>query len=98
MANEKRGNMHYVDTTGVLSEKKNVKVSYIIITSTSATCELILKDVGASGPSLHLDISPTHTSQVFDFSRAPVVFPNGIEVTSMNNGHATLVLQEGYKS
>ena len=98
MANEKRGNMQYVDTAGVLTDKKNVKVVYIVMNATSANSELDLKDNGASENSLSLSVTPSHTTQVFDFSRCPIVFPNGIEVVAIVNCVATLILQEGYKS
>lgn len=95
MANTNQGNTHYVDSTGTLSTRKNVKLLRLIVTSTSTAASLILQDYDASTPvnMLQVDIAADNTTEHLDFSAAPIIFPNGITAGTVTNCVATLVVR-----
>lgn len=96
MANAVNGNTVYIDSTGDVSigTDKNIKVLYITITPTAASAVLALDDNAAAGDVTKLDlrVATDGDSKMFDFSRKPIVFPNGINVQTVTNCNAMLVL------
>lgn len=94
MANIRNGNTHYVDSTGTLSETKNVRVTGIVLTATTAGAVLVLKDPSTSALKIELRVAATNTSQYFAFRETPLYFPNGISVFTLTNAKATIVYNE----
>lgn len=91
MANAVQGNTIYIDSTGDVRTTPT-KVYMIVVTATAASCVLALADAGSSVAKINLRVVTSGASQLFDFSANPLFFPNGIEVTTITNGVATLVL------
>lgn len=91
MANVKNGNTIYVDATGDVVNIPT-KVYGVLLTATSANAHLKLSDTAASVAKLDVRVSGSHDSHYIDFSDNPLFFPNGVEVTTITNGVATLVL------
>lgn len=97
MANVENANTIYVDSTGTLTSEKNVKLAYILYTSSAGGDTLTLRDKDGSG-ALKLTVrnNIATDSTIYDFSLRPVVFPNGIHVSTISAGStATLVLTKG---
>ncbi len=98
MANVLNNNTFYIDTAFASSAddlvRKNALVAYIIVTATAASGRIVLSDVGAS-PDLKLDlrVATSGATQEFSFVDNPVVFPNGIRVSTLSNAIATVVLR-----
>lgn len=92
MANNNNGNSFYVDSTGSFAGLKNVKVIGITLTATSANAQLVLQNAD-SGSSNRIDLrNPTSGSTVqFRFDQAPLAFPNGVKVSTITNGNATII-------
>jgi len=102
MANIRNSNTFYIDTaaadavattTGNLASK-NIRVSYITLTATAATSELILRDVTTAANKISLKLDVDNISKSFDFSETPLVFPNGINPSTVTDCTATCVVQE----
>lgn len=94
MANNRAGNIQYIDSTGVISEKKGVKVFYIYISGSTTSPNLELSDP-VSGALLFKSTPGVTGSEFLDYSAVPLIFPNGLEVTAINNVVAMLTLREG---
>lgn len=92
MANARNSNTWHIDSTGDLTPLVPVTVYYVVLAASSANAHLVLSDAGASTKKLDVRVATSHESKVFDFSANPIHFPNGIEVTTITNGVATLVL------
>lgn len=95
MANVTNSNTIYIDATGDLSigTDTNIRVFYVVMTATAGNAVLELEDNQASTvDKLYLGVATSGETKVFDFSRKPIVFPNGIEVTTATNVKATLVI------
>lgn len=95
MANAVNSNTVYVDSTGDISigTDKNIKVSYIVVTATGASAVLVLEDNQTTDvKKLDLRVATDGESKIFDFSSKPLVFPNGINVETLTNAIATLVI------
>lgn len=97
MANVLNGNSFYVDTAYSTSAddlvRASVLVSYVIVTTTAANGVVLAGDVAGTSPSkLSLKLAANTSSQIFDFSRRPILFPNGIRVTTLTNCVVTFVL------
>jgi hypothetical protein len=95
MANVRNSNTIHVDATGAItgSTEINVKVAYILFTPSAAEDNLVLKDDDNSGD-IKFDIraATAKDTMLFDFSYAPVLFPNGIYVSTLSAGaKATLI-------
>ena len=94
MANLLNGNTFYIDATSPDLDRKQVLVTYIALTATGANAILVLSDVGtAPQKKLELRVATSGTTQLFRFTDSPVLFPNGISVTTLTNAVATLVIK-----
>lgn len=90
MANTRRGPLHYIDSTGILSSEQNTKIAQVFITCTSAGAILVLSDLDGT-PLLDLRLTTANTSQQMDLSATPLVFSKGLRVTTLTNAIVTLV-------
>lgn len=99
MANSRSGNVYYVDTAytatvATLPELaiSNLRVHYIIITSSSTNAICTVTDNGTS--KLDLRATATHQSEIFDFSEFPINFTTSIRITTLTNCTAMIVFEE----
>lgn len=102
MANVRNANTFYVDsaaadtdpgTTGNLAVK-NIRLVALTISATGGNSDLILKDVTTGATKLDVREATNGETDYYDFSNAPIVFPNGIAPTTVSNVVATLIIQE----
>lgn len=94
MANVRNGNTWFLDSSGQLDES-NTKVAYILFTPGAANDVLRLSDSSGGSDKIELKLDSA-SSQLFDFSSNPLVFPNGIYVTQLTAGaKASLVVIGG---
>ena len=93
MANVRSGNSFYVDSTGVLSSL-GVKVFYIVLTANGGSPTIELSDTASGSKKIVLKLHSGQASEVFDFSRNPLFFGGGMEVTSINHAVVTIVYNE----
>ena len=95
MANARCGNSYYIDSTGYVSAtgSKQVKVAYILFTSTLAADTITFKDASTSGAlKMTLKVPTASETILFDFSFNPLVFPNGVYVSAISaNCTATII-------
>ena len=96
MANALNGNTFFVDTVGTLelgNAASNIKVIAILFTATATGGTMTIKDNASSGPITKTVLSGPNDNETkfFDLSSSPLVFPNGITVTSVTNANATMV-------
>lgn len=90
MANVRSGNTHFVDSTGSLSQEKNLRIGQVILTATSANAVIVLSDHAGTTKKLELRVAASGESRSFELP-VPMIFPNGINVTTLTNCVATLV-------
>lgn len=95
MANVVNGNTAYIDSTGIVINRKNVLASYIIISASSASAQLVLVDPATAGDANKLNISLTSANDVvqIDLIHNPMLFPNGIKVSTATSVVATIVFK-----
>lgn len=93
MANAFQSGSIYIDTTGSLTTKP-VKVAYILYTPDTANDTIVFRDGSTGSDPIKLSLRHLNAkdTEVFDFSRRPLVFANGVYVTVPTNGTATLIL------
>jgi hypothetical protein len=92
MANVSAGNSSYVDATGVLKSDKGTKVAYVVLTATAANAVLVLQDnAGTPVNKCNFKVATDGSSQTFDFSSNPIVFPNGVKASTVTNAIALVV-------
>lgn len=84
MANAAQGNSVYIDATGVI-------VVGILVTATSASAVLVLQDASGSTNKLDLRVATSGDSKFFDFSSAPITFPNGIKASTVTNAKCAVI-------
>jgi hypothetical protein len=92
LANASNGNTLYVDSTGDILTRKNVLVTYITVTPTGAA-SVIIQDVTTAATKLRLDVATGTNSVVFDYSYNPILFPNGIRVSTLTNALVTFTFR-----
>lgn len=95
MANQLSGSTWYVDVSHTTDAddlaKKPTHVGWIILTPTAANARIVLNDVGPNGPvKIDLRWSENGQSQLFHFRDKPLVFSNGIRVTTITNAVASI--------
>ena len=74
VANTRRGNLIYIDTTASAAEDRiNQKVAYVILTATAASASLILEETSGSGDVVRFDkaAAGTEVSDIYN-SGAPL--------------------------
>ena len=102
MANIRNSNSFFIDTaaanhleaTAENLPNKNLKLLSLTVTAIAATTLLSLKDVITDEQKLIIRLDIVDKVQFFDFSRAPIVFPNGIHPETVTDCVATCVIQE----
>jgi hypothetical protein len=94
MANVRSGNTFFIDGTSASLDVKGIRVSHIEVTSTNTGAVLVLSDVTTASTKIKLAIAADKTVLFLDFSDNPMVFPNGINPSTVTNCVATLMLQE----
>lgn len=102
MANVRNSNTIYIDSaaadTVAATEGNfaisNIKIKYMVISVTSSTPVFELKDVSTGKIKLRLTLQASTNPLYLDFSRNPIVFPNGISPSTVTNTTATLVVEE----
>jgi len=103
MANVRNSNTYFIDTassggppaTTNILDVKNIKVIGINIRATAANAVFVISDNASTqvikwSAALAVD----DTSQYDDLSDTPIIFPNGIAVTTLTNVVATLIVRE----
>lgn len=85
MANVRLGNKVYVDSTGAAVESR-VMVAYILFTANTALDEMVIKETSDGDPILYLRAATAKNTMMFDFSRKPLVFENGIYIATITSG------------
>lgn len=93
MANVRRGNIHYVDSTGVLTTRIEDKIAGIILTSTTNNASVTFQTDSSDNQNLFTLKEPTAgISQHFDFTAAPLVFGlKGLQVSAISNCVCTVI-------
>lgn len=107
MANVRNGNTFYVDSTSSggtatsFINEKQIKVSYIFFTTDNANDAFTINDLNPSTGNTAGDLKITgkeataDDSVWYDFSTSPMVFPNGIWISTLTAGsRLTLVLSK----
>lgn len=93
MANARRGNLHYIDSTGVLTVKIEDKIAGIILTSTTNNASITFQtDADDDQTILTLKEPTSGLSQYFDFTAAPLMVGlKGLQVSAISNCVCTLI-------
>lgn len=100
MANNVQSSTVYIDTNSAQVYAKKALVAYVIYTSSGAGDQIVLRDGndGSDPIKLSLKVEAANSTQVFDFSRKPIIFQDGIYVSALSaSSVATIVLTSGDK-
>lgn len=95
MANTRNGNTYYIDTTGSLAVP-GVAILSLTITGSGGAAVLELQDVTTTAPKGRWEVEDD-TTQLFDYSDHPIVFPNGISVVTATTCAVVAVIREARK-
>lgn len=98
MANTVQSGTVYIDTNSAQVYTKKAKVSYIIYTTSGAGDQIVLRDGDGSSDPLKLSLkgAAANSTYTFDFSTTPIIFQDGIYVSTLSaSSVATLVLTSG---
>lgn len=96
MANVTNGNTFFIDTAsgsgGAQIEEQNILVTHIVITCNGSAAQLVLRDNSAS-PIVKVDLRHPASvgSQAYYFDENPILFPNGIDPSTVTNLTAFVV-------
>jgi hypothetical protein len=93
MANTYNGNTLYFDAAGSLREGTLIKVTSILVTAESANAVVVLTDAATNSTKLELRVAAAGTTEQFDFSESVLIFPTGVEVTTLTNANVTLMVK-----
>lgn len=98
MANIRSSNTFYIDTqySGASDELavKNIRVLSVTVAAVAAPAQVILADSSTGTNKLDLRVAVADSTELFDFSDAPVVFPNGIRPKTLTDAIVTCVIEE----
>lgn len=94
MANTLSGNCWYVDTAYASATDDlaaNVQIDYVVVTATSASALITLKDPRTGATFITLNVPGNGSTQVFDFTGRPIVCRNGIRIGTLTNAVASII-------
>jgi hypothetical protein len=91
MANSRLGNKIYIEATGSIATVP-IKVAYILFTPDAANDQLILRETSNGADCLILRAATVKDTRMFDFSRKPIVFQNGIYVQTLSSGAKAVLI------
>ena len=98
MANVLNGNTFFIDTAtgsgGATFDEKNIIVTGLFVTGTGSAAILVLSD--ASTPvvkKLEIQLPAAIDTKFFPLEEAKILFPNGIDPTTVTNAKATVVFK-----
>lgn len=94
MANVRNSNTFYIDTAGQALQVANIKVMHISITPTSANAQVVLQDSTTGQTKIDLRSDTSFRTLFFSFRDNPIVFPNGINPSTVTNAVCTCTLVE----
>lgn len=94
MANVRNGNTFYIDSTSPVINSVNIRVKAILLTATAASGRVVLQDVTTNNIKADLRVATSGESRLFEFDKNPIVFPNGINPSTVTNAVATLIVEE----
>lgn len=102
MANVNSGNTWYIDSVGSLvstgiSSNPSTKLYCLILTPTAANGRIVLSDPVNGYVKMDFRAAVSGESNVLDLTMYPATFPNGVEVTTLTNAVATLIVAAGGK-
>ena len=99
MANARTGNTYYVDTAytatvATLPELAipNLRVYYIVVTSTGGAGTCVVTDSGTSKFDMRVDTA--NRTSIIDLESYPAIFNTSIRVTTLTNCVVTFVFEE----
>jgi len=101
MANVRNANTFFIDTQAGSSAatdsnnlvEKNIRVTHVIGAATGANGQVVLKDVTTDDTKIDFRLANSGSQGVADFSDNPIVFPNGIAPTTINNITLTCIVR-----
>lgn len=97
MANSQTGPLIYIDTEGAVTTARTL-IAYIAVTGDNSNDYIILSSTESGPPVIKLSVMASNDTKVFDFSRIPLVFPNGVFVQDLASGAvATIVTTQAGK-
>ena len=96
MANVRRGNIHYVDSTGVLTTNTVDRVAGIVLSSTAGNASITLQTDSGDNQNLMTLKEPTNaTTAFFDFSSIPLFYGlKGLQVSAITNCVCTIIYSQ----
>ncbi len=92
MANQRLGNIIYIDATGSISTDRNTRVIGIILTTAGAGDEVILTEASGGAPKLALKHATDEDSNHIDLNNSPVIFGTGIYCSAIASGMKVMLI------
>lgn len=102
MANVRNANTFYINTAAADENPgtagnlavENIRVTYLILAGTGDNPNVVLRDVKTGAIKFNISGGLGTGVAQFDFSRKPVVFPNGINPHTITDVNVTVVIEE----
>lgn len=87
MANTFQSGTLYIDSTGQVFTG-TIKISYIMFRASGANDEIVLRDgtSGTAGIKISLQSHVANDTELFDFSRNPIIFQTGVYCSVLTSG------------
>lgn len=90
MANARRGNKIYIDTTGAITADRTI-VCHILFTTSLAEDQIVIRETSSDVDILVIKGATAKKTEQYSFEITPMVFNNGIYIQTLSAG-ATAVL------
>ena len=97
MANQRNGNMIYVDTTDSTFSADRVLLSVILLANHATAVGAVTLQNNSASPTtlMTLQVDPEiEKTKHFNFADSPLLFPDGIKITTLSNAVITLIIDK----
>lgn len=95
MANARVGNVIYIDTTGVVTTEKNLRVAQIIFTTNGANDAVEFRESSSGNTKLVIKGATANHTYPIPFDATPIHFANGIYVQSLSSSAKVMLVLSG---
>lgn len=95
MANVQNSNSFYADSTGLLTNSPNQRVSAILFTANASNDAITLTDGSGGATKLTVKAAVAKETKLIDLHLAPIIFPNGIYVSAISSSATATIITTG---
>lgn len=92
MSNNRVGNVIHIDSAGLVTDERNVKVICILLTSAAAGDAVVIRESASGADKMTIKNGVANSTYAVPLESGPLVFANGIYIQSITSGAKVMLI------